>query len=53
MELFEQGKFKPVIDKRYPLPEIVAAHRHAESGQKRGNVVVEIATVGVKRGHTP
>ncbi len=53
VELFEQGKFKPVVDKRYPLPEIVAAHRHAEGGQKRGNVIVEIATVGVKRGHPP
>jgi NADPH:quinone reductase-like Zn-dependent oxidoreductase len=45
VELFEQGKFKPVIDRRYPLADIVAAHRHAESGRKRGNVIVEIATV--------
>ena len=53
VELFEQGKFKPVADERYPLTEIVAAHRHAESGRKRGNVIVEIATVGAKRPHTP
>jgi NADPH:quinone reductase-like Zn-dependent oxidoreductase len=46
VELFERGQFKPVIDRRYPLAEIVAAHRYAESGRKRGNVVLEIATVG-------
>jgi NADPH:quinone reductase-like Zn-dependent oxidoreductase len=46
VKLFERGEFKPVIEKRYPLGQIVAAHRHAESGRKRGNVVIEIATVG-------
>jgi NADPH:quinone reductase-like Zn-dependent oxidoreductase len=31
-----------VIDRRYPLNEIAAAHRHAESGHKKGHVVVVI-----------
>jgi NADPH:quinone reductase-like Zn-dependent oxidoreductase len=31
---------RPVIDRRYALSDIVEAHRYAESGHKRGNVVV-------------
>jgi NADPH:quinone reductase-like Zn-dependent oxidoreductase len=34
------GTFRPVIDRTYPLADIVAAHRYVESGQKIGNVVV-------------
>jgi NADPH:quinone reductase-like Zn-dependent oxidoreductase len=51
VELFEQGKFRPVIDQRYPLAQIVAAHRRAESGRKRGTVVIDIATVGRSAAH--
>ena len=41
--LVESGAFKPVIDRRYPLDEIVAAYRYVETGQKNGNVVINVA----------
>ena len=42
-ELVERGEFRPVIDRRYPLAEIAEAHRYAEAGHKKGNVIIVVA----------
>lgn len=40
--MLKSGTFRPVIDRRYPLDEIVEAYRYVETGQKIGNVVITI-----------
>jgi NADPH:quinone reductase-like Zn-dependent oxidoreductase len=42
-ELAERGAFRPVIDRRYTLDEIVEAHRYVDLGHKKGNVIITIS----------
>jgi NADPH:quinone reductase-like Zn-dependent oxidoreductase len=41
-ELVESGAYRPVIDRTYPLEDIVEATRYVETGQKTGNVVLTL-----------
>jgi NADPH:quinone reductase-like Zn-dependent oxidoreductase len=40
--LVEAGRYRPVIDRVYPLKDVVEATRYVETGQKTGNVVLTI-----------
>jgi NADPH:quinone reductase-like Zn-dependent oxidoreductase len=42
--LVEEGRFVPVIDRTYPLEDIVEAFTYVATGQKVGNVVVTMGT---------
>lgn len=42
-ELIDSGQFKPVIDRRYPLDQIVDAYTYVETGKKVGSVVIAMS----------
>ena len=41
-KLVEDGKYRPVIDRRYPLEDVIEATRYVETEQKTGNVVLTL-----------
>ena len=41
-ERIASGRFRPVVDRSYPLEQIVEAYRYVETGQKVGNVVIAV-----------
>ncbi|HUG63930.1 MAG TPA: NAD(P)-dependent alcohol dehydrogenase [Gaiellaceae bacterium] len=45
-QLVEKGKYRPVIDRTYPLADVVEATRYVETGQKTGNVVLSLNGAG-------
>jgi NADPH:quinone reductase-like Zn-dependent oxidoreductase len=45
-QLIEAGNYRAVIDRSYPLDEVIEAARYVETGQKIGNVVVTVCPKG-------
>jgi NADPH:quinone reductase-like Zn-dependent oxidoreductase len=45
-ELMAAGRFRPLVDRTYPLTEIADAYRYVETGQKIGSVVITVRTDG-------
>ena len=41
-ELIETGEYRPVIDRAYPLEDVIEAHRYVDTQQKVGNVVLTV-----------
>jgi NADPH:quinone reductase-like Zn-dependent oxidoreductase len=47
-ELIEAGKYRPVIDRSYPLEDVIEATRYVETEQKTGNVVLTVTSGGAR-----
>jgi NADPH:quinone reductase-like Zn-dependent oxidoreductase len=45
-ELIEAGKYRPVVDRRYRLEDVIEATRYVETEQKTGNVVLTVSVTG-------
>jgi NADPH:quinone reductase-like Zn-dependent oxidoreductase len=41
--LMEAGQYRAVIDRRYPLEDVIEANRYVDTGQKTGNVVLTVS----------
>ena len=42
-QLVEAGEYRAVVDRTYPLEDVVEATRYVETGQKTGNVVLKVS----------
>lgn len=49
MQLGAAGAMRPVIDKTYELDQVAEAHRHVDTGRKRGSVVLRLAAGWARR----